>query len=358
MRPTLRLAALALALALAPVPRLAAADPLPPDLALVPPDAAGFLSVRVADLWNDGSAATLRKMAKENKELAGGLEEMQKATGLTPADVTRLVLVVPTPGGRGELGVVLTARPYDRAKLLALLGPDANEKKAQGRAFHVSEKKNNALYFATEQAFVFGVPERVEAVVAAQAGKRPDGVLADALARSAEKHAIVVGLDLAALGQELKKGVGPEAKPFLPLLEARSATFTVDVGKGDVTVTARLPFATEEAARQGEKAAAALLDLTRAGLAMGIGKLGKEKPRTDDEKALLGLLLGALRDAEAGLKAARPERSGAVVQGAVRVRTAEPATALAVTAYGLFGVRGPSAPPEGLPREGPTERAR
>src|SRR5262249_24196551 len=147
-------------------------------------------------------------------------------------------------------------------------------------------------------------------------------------------------------------------KHLLPLLEARSATFTVDVGKGDVTVAARLPFATEEAAREGEKAAPALLDLTRAGLAMGIDRLGKEKPRTDDEKAQLGLLLGALRAGEAGLKAARRGRSGAVVQGAVRVRTAEPATALAVTAFGLFGVRGPSAPPEGLPREGPTDRGR
>jgi hypothetical protein len=339
MRATLRLAALALAIVA--VPRLSAADPLPPNLALVPPDADGFIAVRVADLWTADSAAAVRKMAKDNKEIATGLDELQRATGLTLADFTQVVLVLPEPGALGPPAVIVqTGKPYDKAKVLARGGAGPEEKKAHGKPYHINEKMGEAFYFPSPQVFVFGETKKIEKILAA--GPRPaDGALAEALGRAGEKHALVIGFDIQAIGK-VPKNKPPEVAP---LFEARSATITVDVGKDAVTLSARVRFADEGAAKEGEKAAAALLDEMRKGVRTGIDEIGKQKPRDDVEKAMTDLFLRTLKDADAALKTAKPERKGNVVHGDLRVPSAEPASAVIGSVVALGWVRYKAAEP-------------
>jgi hypothetical protein len=343
----------ALALSLAAVPRLAAADPLPPDLALVPADAAGFAAVRVADLWNSDGAAPLRKMVADNKEMTKNLDDLHTTTGLAPGDVARLVLIAPAPGVGGPLTVVTTVKPYDKMKLLAALGPGAREMKAGGKTYHVAEKRGQALSFASPTTFIFGEPKRVEALLSGPEMK-PDGALAEALGRAAGKDAVVVGVDLAVTGKEMKKYAAPDA-PLLPLLEARSATATLSAGKDGLTAHVRFLFATEAAARDGEKAGAAAVEMARKEIAKGIEEMGGKKPRNDEEKAILDLMLQAMKEVETALKTAKVERAGNVVQGTLRSPSFAPASAVVFTTWFLFAPRSSPKPPP--PRDAPRKDA-
>jgi prepilin-type processing-associated H-X9-DG protein len=102
-------------------PRAEADVPLPPELNLIPRDAAAFVSIRVADLWSSDAAKELRDyLTREPK----ALDEMAKATGLKISDVERVTLFFPTlpgPDGRREpapLTVVTTVKPYDPTRML------------------------------------------------------------------------------------------------------------------------------------------------------------------------------------------------------------------------------------------------
>jgi Protein of unknown function (DUF1559) len=101
----------------------ARAEPLPPELNLVPRDAGLFVSIRVSDLWNDAGLKPLRDFLVEEGSL---LRDFEKETGFRPDDVERVSLIcanfhprhiVPEP-----LIVVTFKKPYDLAKLLDTWG--------------------------------------------------------------------------------------------------------------------------------------------------------------------------------------------------------------------------------------------
>jgi hypothetical protein len=65
---------------------------LPADLALVPHDAVGFQSVRVADVWGDEGTKELRaQFVKDNPDFN---KRLDKTIAVAPADVVRLTAVV------------------------------------------------------------------------------------------------------------------------------------------------------------------------------------------------------------------------------------------------------------------------
>src|SRR5262249_43369274 len=90
----------ALALCWAPGGREAAAEDkappkkgdLPPDLAFVPPDAMGMVSVRLAELWEGATGKAVR--ARIPREMAEGVKAMEKALGVGPGQVERLTGVL------------------------------------------------------------------------------------------------------------------------------------------------------------------------------------------------------------------------------------------------------------------------
>jgi hypothetical protein len=88
----------------------------------VPRDARWLVVARVAELWEvpevrDG-LATAARLSPE-ADLASALE---RTTGLRPQDVERAYLALPSPRSSPTLAVLKTARPYDRDRLLELLG--------------------------------------------------------------------------------------------------------------------------------------------------------------------------------------------------------------------------------------------
>jgi hypothetical protein len=339
---SLILAALLLAAVRAPLPARENADEpakgtLPPDLSLVTADAVGFVSFRVADTWNAEDAAGWRKMVKDNPQLAAMVGEIRKNTGLEPADVERVVVIPPAPeAGPGEpLTVVTTVKAFDRTKVLAAVAPKAEEKKVKGKSYWVGPNKREAIHIVNDRTFVVSSAKDLEAFLGRGDAKPAAGEMKEALTRATGKHAVVAALNVPPVAKVMKKEKMPdEMKPLMPLFEAQFATLTIDTGK-ELTLEGRLSFAGEDAAKTGEKAAEAGADLLRKYVARGVEEIAKAKPKPE-EKDLLDKIAQLLKDAEAGLKAAKPKRDGKVLEGTLHVKTAEPATALFLIPVSLF----------------------
>ncbi len=107
---------LALGLA-APAP--AYAEPLPPELDLVPRDAALVVSIRAADVWNSPLVKPLRDFIIEDP---AKLRDIEAPLGFRVEELERLTIFIPgidMRRGPSEPVVVLTsAKPYNLAKVL------------------------------------------------------------------------------------------------------------------------------------------------------------------------------------------------------------------------------------------------
>ncbi len=241
---------------------------LPADLDLVPRDAAGFLSVRVADLWADAHFQKMR--AELTKQYGESVKDLEKsyALGVDLGQVERLTVVMPKlPEPRSE-GLVLvllvtTAKPYDKAKVLGAVLPESKEQAYKGKTLHVAG--DAAVYPVNERSYAMGPTPAVEALLD-QAGKGAQGPLSDALARAAGTHQVTAGLNMEPVRGLLAQARGQEAELFKPLVQAKSAAVSFDVGKG-TTFEGRLKYATAAEADEGAAGAKALVSLI-AGLAL------------------------------------------------------------------------------------------
>jgi prepilin-type processing-associated H-X9-DG protein len=246
------------------------AQALPPDLLRVPGDAAGFLSVRLGDVWNADMAKGLRERLA--KEAPAVLDEWREALGVAPGDVERMTQVLTVPDAGQGLIIVATARPYDRAQVLAAVAPDGTEEKRGGHVLYVGIK-GNALHFIGDRAFVFGRPEAVRDLLGRPAAAT-EGRLTAALRLAAGKHAAVVGLNPEAIARALGDQLPPQAEPFKPLLLARLATLTADLDEG-LPGDLRLTFAGEKEAREAEPVVKTGLKFAGTALAEATKQIGK-----------------------------------------------------------------------------------
>ena len=87
-------AVLGIGLTLALSASVARAQQLPDGLRHVPPDAIGFVHIRVGDLLNSPFGANLLDMIKKDREAAKGLKEIEKTIGITPSDIDTVTLVM------------------------------------------------------------------------------------------------------------------------------------------------------------------------------------------------------------------------------------------------------------------------
>ncbi len=78
----------------------ASAQPLPDGLRHVPPDAMGFVHVRVGDFLKLPVGSNVLEMISKDRDAAKGLKELQMMIGMTPADIETVTLVMlPLPKG-------------------------------------------------------------------------------------------------------------------------------------------------------------------------------------------------------------------------------------------------------------------
>jgi hypothetical protein len=297
--PAVRTAALAgllvaavAAVGLVPSERSASAQApaLPPELQLVPHDAAFFLHADAAQLWGGSIAKAIR--AADPKTLDQFVGQAKEMFGVTPDQLRTVTVFVPKlkePRDSQQLGLVVTfAAPVDATKLKAgfakLVGNNPDEK------------------------IVLRTPTDKTAVVLVGLGEeyfkpRPaneTGPLSAAIKEAATgKHTLVAGSALANLPDQIRADDVPGfLRSFQPLFKAESITAVVDLGK-DLTAEVRVKAGTAAQAIDCEKALGLLVSLGQEGLGEGIKELASAKePMLKDVVTIMKAVQDGLKGAK------------------------------------------------------------
>jgi hypothetical protein len=226
-----------------------------------------MLSLRVADMYKvrviRRGLDALGKQPGVNKDLVA---EMRKQTGLAPADVERATMVF--ADAKADVGwfIVATAKPYDRAKLLAKLA-DAKAVKHGGRTYHVGklgESQDSAVHFVSPRVVVYATDKGMKRCLDFLSSKPNKGPLEDAVKLASGKRHLVGSINPAVGLRPFRDEVAKMWKPFGPLLDLEAATLALDFGDDtDVELKVRYPNVAKandgRRAAEGVKAAIQLL---------------------------------------------------------------------------------------------------
>ncbi len=252
-------------------------EPLPADLALVPRDALGFLSVRVADVLRTEGVKRLEQWAvKEAGALfpasADWQAEIQKELGLRPDQVER-VTVVALSAQSGSLVAVLSAtQDIDRSLLLKGLNLGGREGLYHNRAVYTPEKTDQwAVHFMSRRVVVVAqTPSALLSFLDRLPASDADGPLREALGLAAKDSHAVLGVNPAAFNLKTLAATLPEPYAAMrPLTEIESVAVLMRLKStartrdfGDLLqVDLRLAFRDDDGAKRGSESASAAVTL-------------------------------------------------------------------------------------------------
>ncbi|HEY7329581.1 MAG TPA: DUF1559 domain-containing protein [Gemmataceae bacterium] len=309
-----------------PADERAKAIELPADLAKIPNDGLILFSIRVAELW---TGDFLKSVRGKHKEIADAAHEFEKRFGIALEQVERLTVAVigPPPVSREPVMIVRTLKPYELAKVLAA---DANLKREayKGQTLYVADKWS--VYPLDDRSLVYSEFAAELRNLIDHPRPKERGALTDVLVQAAEKHTMVLGVNIK---EYRDKGqldqLPPGAEPFRPLSLARWAMLVVDVAsESRLEVTAQ--FASEKDCGAATKAAQSGLDLLRVGLDQGIESLGKDK----DAAALTS----TLKQFKQPLKVMQVEQRGEMLQASMQAKV-DPEVTGTVVMEGIQKIR-------------------
>jgi hypothetical protein len=231
------------------------------DMAFVPPDAQGFMTVRIADTWKLEST---QKAMNQMKAQMGGFDpfgQMQTLTGLTPSEVERVSIVLQDFDQKSWWVVVQTVKPYDRQAILGKFS-SSREAKHEGKSYHVGQLgsaggprpmgamgfpggalslSDAAVHLAGSRVLVYSDDNGMKRCLTAAARKKPTGPLAGAIQKAGQKHGAVVGFNLPPAAQQQMKNfaqmIPKDAAGVIPLLEFTGGTMVQDNVDDKVTTT-------------------------------------------------------------------------------------------------------------------------
>ncbi|MBI3407617.1 MAG: DUF1559 domain-containing protein [Planctomycetes bacterium] len=266
------------------------------DLAFIPADAAGFIHVRVADVWKSEFTKEWREtvMKAGVKALAAYNERFYPS----PANLERLTVFMVPPGDQhvrdGEPIMILGfAKAIDRNVFLDRSLPGAKEENFEGRPLLIAGNNKMEIFLVDDHTLVAGSVGAVRGLL-----KRPKarkGDLASAIKLAQEGKPVVVALRASALPPNLFRDVPP---PLLPILKARVLSLTFDP-KGNGQIDLRAAYAGAQEADAAEKAADEGMQLAHKLLAkgrmeleqkvIGDGKAARLDEFPEATAALLGL---------------------------------------------------------------------
>ncbi|MBX9580841.1 MAG: DUF1559 domain-containing protein, partial [Gemmataceae bacterium] len=229
------------------------------DLALVPADAAGFVHVRLADLWKNELFAGLKKTWERAGEKA--LAELDRQFVPAPSSlerVTAFVLLDPESKEPRPFGVVRFSAPFDPAVIARLYLPKAQVVGAGAKAVYVDRDLNLAVTFPDDRHVLLGMPGAVEAYLARKPAK--DGPLAPALKLAASRP-VVAAANVAAL--PIPPGALDELpEEVRPILRAEQVVVSMDLG-AEAKLELRAAYKDAAAADAADRAVRALVALGR-----------------------------------------------------------------------------------------------
>lgn len=211
----------------------AGAAPAPPaaadagDLALVPGDAQGIVSVRLAEA---SKVDFVRKSLHWSEARTGARSELanslRKELGLGAEDVERLTLVLHDLRNDSYWGVLATTRPHPGKALLGKLDFLAEETTHAGRTFYRDARAapRRAMFFFNNRVIVFGDEAGVRACLDCLKGPRRPGPLDEALKLARARRHLVIGANPSA--GSWAKARGPDVLPRGALTLSQEARAT------------------------------------------------------------------------------------------------------------------------------------
>ncbi len=268
-------------LTVGPEARPVAAQPptdLPPDLALVHPDALGFVHVRLADVWKHDAMKDARKLfEKAGPKALGALDEQFAPK---PSTIDRVTTVFLPLDGRGEPTAVAVLRfsaAFDAAAVKKNYLPRGKAVKTGvngTKELFADEAARLAVFFPDDKTLMFSDPETLGKYLTL--APKDEGGLRDAVKQAAGKP-VFAAVNVTRL--PFPPGIEEHApEDVRPLLKAKLFTLALDIGKA-VTVEGKLTFGNAADAAAGEKAIRAAAGMARGLLA---------EPRREAEGALYG----------------------------------------------------------------------
>lgn len=210
------------------------------DFALVPSDAEGFFSIRVADVWAREDVRKAVDDARRRDQRTPDLALMlERDTTLVPADVERFSLVSVDLAAQLGWTIFKTRTPYSRAKILERLEGLRQESHA-GQSYslgHFDDGREVAYHFVSPTVFVASTEKGVRRFIEFRNRSRSEtGPMQAILARGEEGYGIV--------GALRPRG----AVEGLPLAGLREGELTVKFDAG-ATVVVTVRTGTEEDAK-------------------------------------------------------------------------------------------------------------
>jgi hypothetical protein len=297
---------------------------LPPDLALIPSDAFGFIHVRVGE----GEKAAVKRLIEQFQKDRPGLKKLlEKRLGVPLEDVERLAVLLVSPNDDQPLWIVTTARPYDRDKLLKALVPGPKKNDYRGTVYYTSKKAGRtAVQPVNDCLFVTGQVEDLVQNLVFLARRKREGPLRPALRQAAKDRLLTAGLQIlprlrASLRAELLRNArtdllrGALAHTAQPVLPAQALALTLG-GKKGPKFKLRLIFPDEDSAQRALWPVKDGLALVR----MVLRAVDARAARDPGLKALRPLV----RQLEMALRSASVDQSGKRVRVVVPSRIAMP----------------------------------
>jgi hypothetical protein len=203
----------------------------------VPRDALGFVSVRVADIWNQPEVKQAQMLIGM---MAPALAEAEKATGMTLGDLERFTVVFPTQDTSNAFAIVAASKPYDQQKILATFFPQAQPRSAEGKSYHVAGA--GAVAFLNDRIAVMCAASAMPALLKRSSQAGGNGALAEPLklAESKKYPIVAAAIPPAERLQGLKKEPPPpdlpaelraEWEPAKSFLDMQMVTLTIEASQ-------------------------------------------------------------------------------------------------------------------------------
>ncbi|QEL20090.1 DUF1559 domain-containing protein [Limnoglobus roseus] len=254
-------------------PAVRAADE---DLAMVPGDAAGFVHLRVADIWKHDMMQAMRDIVQGAGPKA--LAAFEKQVYPSPSTIERATVILLPPKDDREpptiVSVIRFSVAIDAWKLRKLYVPNAVETKVDGKSVYIDKQLDVGLHFVDDKHLLIGPGPMVAAFLS-----RPvvlKGGITPAVEAAAKGMAVVAAVNVRALP------IPPQAfeqvpENLRPLLKADRITMTMDLKDAAPVIALRANYGGEKMVAEAEEA---LKD------AVKIAKTLMTQPKLQFEKAL------------------------------------------------------------------------
>jgi hypothetical protein len=223
-----------------------------PDLTLVPGDALGLVSVRVADLWNSDVGKVTQKVLNT---FGNPLAQLEKEVGITLADIERITFVFPTEEPEFAWAIVVSSKAVDRDQIVKGLRTETIEGQP------VYEKQKVKFHFVSDKIAVVGGPKGIARFLSASKS-RTSGIMRQLAQQGAKgRHHLFAAVHPSSQLVDKVKST-PGADMFAPLLELESATLAVDLGS-EVKLDVRAKFPDEAKANKARETIEGLLAMAK-----------------------------------------------------------------------------------------------